>query len=173
MKKEHLFTKDQKVQYWGTGEWIDEPDEVEFDHLGIHCVVKRIYHHEIADHMFGGHLCGYCELPEGHKFYEKEDFNDWPYDVHGGITFVEDHVIGFDCAHFGDLVPSIGLLTRDYLLEDSLLKKYNELRPSGLNKFLLSDQTYKNSDETYKNMDFVIKECRNLAEQIAEDMEKK
>ena len=52
-----------------------------------------------------GHLCGYVELPKSHKFYNK--YYDYiPVSVHGGLTYSEDGVVGFDCAHAGDLIPS-------------------------------------------------------------------
>ena len=49
--------------------------------------------------------CGYAELPEDHILYDKQtEFDDiiQTIDVHGGVTFMKDHVIGFDCNHFGD-----------------------------------------------------------------------
>lgn len=28
----HLLTSDEKIKYWGYGEWVEEPDEVFFTH---------------------------------------------------------------------------------------------------------------------------------------------
>lgn len=60
-----------------------------------------IYH---DDGMFKWY-CGYAELPEDHILYDKQtEFDDIinTIDVHVGVTYMKDHVIGFDCNHFGD-----------------------------------------------------------------------
>lgn len=70
----------------------------------------------------GMHLCGYVSLPPGHPWHGK-DYDDIPVSVHGGLTYAEPAdesvardaaprgwwVIGFDCAHGGDLVPLYGV----------------------------------------------------------------
>ena len=45
---------------------------------------------------------GYCELPEGHPWNDRVLEVDDPSDVHGGITFQSENVIGFDTCHAGD-----------------------------------------------------------------------
>ena len=91
--------------------WETEPDFLEFvdEDTGYKCFIQR--HPELK------HLCGYVELPKEHKLYgifsEEEDF-----EVHGGVTYtgkrefeqqnyIADYVLGFDCGHAGDLVPSV------------------------------------------------------------------
>lgn len=62
--------------------------------------------------------CGYAELPEGHVLYGKDTvFDDTiqDIDVHGGVTFVKDHVIGFDCNHFDD---NIIVCNKDYVINE-------------------------------------------------------
>lgn len=68
--------------------------------------------------------CGYVGVPEGHPMHSKS-YNDPEADftVHGGCTFAgaawfitEPGLknfwwFGFDCAHFGDLVPEMELAT--------------------------------------------------------------
>lgn len=65
-----------------------------FTHQGINCMTQ----------MGPYTINGYIELPENHPWLdETEDlqyFND--VDVHGGLTYHEGHVIGFDTNHFGD-----------------------------------------------------------------------
>jgi len=89
--------------------WKDEPDEVYFEYKGHKCAIYR--------HQSLGHLCGYVGMKK------IEDFDEHSVGVHGGVTyFVEaenvfdemkeyfsddDYVIGFDTAHFDDLVPSM------------------------------------------------------------------
>ena len=49
--------------------------------------------------------CGYAELPEDHILYDKQtEFDDiiMNIDVHGAVTYMKNHVIGFDCKHFED-----------------------------------------------------------------------
>lgn len=76
----------------------------------------------ILEHDVMGHLCGYLGVPRNHPWYGL-DYDDIYADVHGGITFSRDsdeadypmelppsvHAwwVGFDCAHYGDLVPNM------------------------------------------------------------------
>lgn len=68
----------------------------------IKCYLKR--------HSSMRHLCGYVILTEDNKFWGKY-YDDISAQVHGGLTYTEidnnnNWVVGFDCAHSGDLVPS-------------------------------------------------------------------
>lgn len=57
------------------------------------------------------HLCGYVILTPDNKFYSKH-YDDIPVQVHGGLTFSDEYegewLIGFDCAHHGDITPGSG-----------------------------------------------------------------
>lgn len=63
-----------------------------------------------------GVWCGYVRLPETHALYKKE-FLNFDIECHGGLSFSEYGLpdiheepgwfIGFDCAHGGDLVPTM------------------------------------------------------------------
>ncbi len=121
-----------------TKPWETEPDRKEFTAHGLRCVIKR--------HPTMKHLCGYVEVPKGHR-WETLDALDIPADVHGGITYSEKSLpgeeskadnwwIGFDCSHAGDLVP------------DSVLPHM--------------------SDEAYRDIKYVERECRELARQVRE-----
>lgn len=62
--------------------------------------------------------CGYVELPKGHVLYDKEtEFDDviQDIDVHGGVTFMKDHVIGFDCNHYDD---NIIVCNKEYVINE-------------------------------------------------------
>lgn len=50
------------------------------------------------------HLCGYIDF--GRKL-TKAEWKRVNEAAHGGITFNEGTIYGFDCAHSGDLVPGI------------------------------------------------------------------
>ena len=63
--------------------------EKEFEYLGYKCQVK------INDYC--GFRCGYVELPKGFPEFDKYDI-----DCHGGVTYHEGNIIGFDCGHYGD-----------------------------------------------------------------------
>ena len=153
-EEEALDATKVKLQLYGYGEWIDEPDELRFEHNGIKCLILR-------NDM--GALCGYCQLPEGHKYYEK-DYNDILYEAHGGLTFSGDREklgldgfwIGFDCAHSHDITPSCESFLKQ--IRASLSNKIRDLA-----KILDSSPIF---ERTYKNMAYVEKECRKLAEQI-------
>lgn len=46
-----------------------------------------------------GWYCGYVDLPDGKT---TTNINTDNLTVHGGVTFVNDTTIGFDCAHYND-----------------------------------------------------------------------
>ena len=49
--------------------------------------------------------CGYVKIPEEHPYYDISDIHDpraVALKVHGGITFSEDHTLGFDTNHYDD-----------------------------------------------------------------------
>lgn len=97
--------------------------------------VGAIYHHRM------GHLCGYVGVPKGHPYFKKG--YDYAYEMddkiecHGGLTYAgyleknervgwEDHwFLGFDCAHAGDIVPSLNI---DFGEEGSTYKDENFVR---------------------------------------------
>ena len=99
------------------------------------------------------HPCCYVEIPEYHKLYVCEDFDDPELeliDCHGGITFArfEDFgvgrkfYIGWDFAHFNDY------LNDDWLIKANIPEKFI---PKGRKKW------------TQKEL---IQECKNVIEQI-------
>lgn len=89
----------------------------------------------------------------------EEDRNTMPlsllFEVHGGITWTGKGLpwddggagwgFGFDCAHYGDWIPS-----------PEMASVRREL-----------GHPIKNEHETYRNAQYVEAECRNLAEQVA------
>lgn len=88
-----------------TNSWDSEPNELDWidEETGFHCSIKR--------HPEFGHLCGYVTTPENHPLRIPE-LDNWttvePYtilEVHGGITYNENGVLGFDCAHLSDYKP--------------------------------------------------------------------
>ena len=90
-------------------------------------------------------LCGYVELTSDNKLFGLDYdsiYSKVNISVHGGLTYSdEDHgkwVIGFDCAHSGDLCPSFLQYGR------------------------ISD------GDIYRTKEFVISECESLAESISE-----
>lgn len=155
IKSEHLLTSDQKIKYWGYGEWVEEPDLVSFEYKGIQCKVVRIFSHSSykdnrEKHIYGGHLCGYIRVPESHCFYGK-NYNEIEIDVHGALTYSEidndnhhylpkqGHWIGFDCAHSMDIIPSSKSLNLHYC---PIFKR------------------------TYKNIIFCIEECKSMVDKL-------
>lgn len=70
-----------------------EGDYKKFNYKGIECEIKRV--------PWSGHLCGYLHI-EGITDKEKDIVD---YNFHCGITYEQDGVYGFDCAHLGDILP--------------------------------------------------------------------
>jgi hypothetical protein len=156
----YLYSKEEKIKWFGEGEWVEEPDKIEFSHNGFDCIVKRISIKEPfskEEHYFGGHLCGYISIPPNHPFYGKK-YSDLEIDVHGGLTYAEfendGYWIGFDCGHSEDLVPSMAHLRELYKGEIELFSMPEEFKKYSI--FI----------PVYRNIDFCIQECKSMAEQL-------
>jgi hypothetical protein len=87
------------------GPWDSEPDALAFEAHGFPCAVIR--------HPRLRHLSGYVGVPKGHPWFERDDYNI-DAECHGGLTFSGSRNderapwwLGFDCAHYGDVVPSM------------------------------------------------------------------
>ncbi len=157
----HKFTSDDKLKWCGYGEWVEEPDEVLFVHEGIKCRIIRIIAKDGAEHIFGGHLCGYICIPKTHFLYGKK-YDDYNIDVHGGLTYSQleaddEYWIGFDCGHSGDFIPSMEFFRKT----NSRLKEFEK-------QFPVSEEFKHLSifNPTYKNIAFCIGECKSMAEQL-------
>ena len=168
VKQKHLFTCDQKLDWWGYGEWVEEFDSVKFEYKDYNCKILRIAVKEPyakVHHVFGGHLCGYVKIPLELKIHQKRfDVN---LDCHGGITFNEldekgENWIGFDCCHLNDICPSTEYLnnTRPELIE--IEKRHQEMMEK------LNIKRSRFFDKTYKNINFCIQECKSIVDQIIE-----
>jgi len=106
---------------WGEGAWQEEPDKIQWKDTAtqLPCLIVR------SD--LSGSLCGYVGIPEGHPWfglaYQHIDAN-----VYGGLTYsgscdhetesavsichmADDGIkrwwIGFDCAHWDDVMPAM------------------------------------------------------------------
>lgn len=159
LQEEKLFTREQKTQFWGDGEWVNESDDVKFEHEGFLCHIRRIavldgYKDNSEVYIFGGHLCGYIKLPEGHPYIGVK-WSDVDLEMHGGLTYSaqseDGYWIGFDCAHSGDTIPSMKKIKEKIIREhESYCHKL------GVSVF----------PESYKNMEFCITECKSICEQL-------
>lgn len=130
--------------------WETEPNHVEFEHLGMPCIIHR--------NDFGA-WCGYVAVSKNHPAYKRDYDELQDIDVHGGLTYSEkcqgsichktdkdDDVwwLGFDCAHFDDLVPYTNL-------------------PSEIREKIFSPTL-----GIYRDQEYVTAETKRLAEQLAE-----
>lgn len=113
---------EERARELPAGPWDDEPDKVYWidPTTGLDCLIHR---------NSLGALCGYVGVPPGHPAHGK-GYDDVAVDVHGGLTYADAceetteegtgichvplegrpaHVwwLGFDCAHYRDLVPSM------------------------------------------------------------------
>ncbi len=159
MKETNLISRELKLEHWGEGEWMNEPDLIEFEHEGFKCSVARMtgFEGNPGDlHLFGGYLCGYVILPEGHPWFglDWDDHETMNPDVHAGLTYHaacdNGWEIGFDCAHSMDITPSM-----EKYFERS--KEIGDLKK----RFPNSPIWHK----SYKNTSFCIAEVKSLAEQ--------
>lgn len=123
-------------------EWLNEPNEVEFEYKGFKCAILRV--------NGLGHLCGYVRLddsPVGYKTIDTDEIH-----CHGGITFDgqlqerEGYWIGFDNAHFMDLVPSMHNLIS--IKRETVSPLFKDFKP------------------IYRNVQFVTEELHGIVDQI-------
>lgn len=164
MNEKHCIDKDKKLKFLGEGPWVDESDIVEFTYKDYECLISRVFvkyseclisrvfveePYAKEEAYFGGHLCGYVRIPEGHNYFGK-DYGDMDISCHGGITFSDESKIGFDCTHAWDIVPSMGKLRKDNGLID---------------RFPLPDE-FKCYQNTYRNIEFCVKECESIVDQL-------
>lgn len=87
---------------WGRGEWLNEPDKMQFvdEATGLPCLIVR---------NSGGALCGYVGVAEGHPFFGKgysdnasvEHVCDESCDAEGGYHSYSSTVGGHLSAHGG------------------------------------------------------------------------
>jgi hypothetical protein len=160
MNKQHLLTSQEKIEAWGEGEWVNEPDLVEFEYLGYKCRIHRVFLIEgIIPKLCFGHLCGYVRISKDHSYAEK-DFMEIDLDCHGGLTYarLEDDGffwIGFDCAHSNDIVPSTNLMYKE--MEKKAIEFHSHIKASDRRLYTL-----------YRNTDFVINECKKIVNQLIE-----
>lgn len=137
-------TKPMKNKHWGPGPWDGEDDSYYLKYGDYHCFIKR--------NESTGNLCGYIGVPKNHPWAKADDIYDMNIDVHGGITYYESYLageaasgmlrwLGFDCAHWDDLIPA------------------NSMFYAGKSS-AISSGTYK-----YKTVEFVKKQLANLAAQ--------
>lgn len=143
-----------RLHLFGDGPWIQEPDQLDFEHKGIRCQALRS--------QMGAWL-GYCFWPEGHPHRptSEEEFRYCrKYNVHGGITFCNEEKIGFDCAHADDLTPREQKISAEIEVKHPFSEHMNKMIEE------LKKKHKKFRTKTYRDMEFVQKHCRNLAEQI-------
>jgi len=76
-------------------DWMIEENYYEMNIEGYFCTIER---------QDLGYLCGYIHLSNNH-IWLKSDCKDSSIVVHGGITYQNRNVIGFDCGHSFDLIP--------------------------------------------------------------------
>jgi len=151
------MTNEEKLAKFGPGEWMDEPDHVEFRHAGFVCLIHR---------NGSGALCGYVGVPPGHPWHGKSDSDVHSMcdeiNVNGGLTYANEcspplcHVpepgepehlwwLGFDCGHCNDVSPSMVKWERD---------RGRERSSSSMG-------------ETYKTISYVRFDTKGLAELAA------
>jgi hypothetical protein len=164
MQMIHHFTSDQKLIWFGLGEWVEEPDEVIFKHNGYTCRLIRLLKYETDGSAFGGCLCGYVKIPKDHPWHGKP-MGQLDSDCHCGITFSgtgifdesDDWYVGFDCGHYCDLMPSIPKSLKELYDIDASCRVRIDTRTK-----------FPRMEGTYKNIKYVIEETKQLAMDVME-----
>lgn len=152
--------------------WENEPDKKVFEYKGFGCKVLR---HDSMKFLCGyvhipilkqakGRMAQFQSFFIEYGLIEDDDGSNVYYQfdeifdirVHGGITFsrvIEENdqkffVIGFDCGHAGDLIPSM----------ESILR-----RPI----FGHADPIF--GSDIYRDMNYVESECKSMVDQLLEE----
>ena len=163
---------------------MDEPDYEEFQVEGFDCKIIRIFclansAQEAASldgfpPPFGGYLCGYLKLPEGHSWYGKkvDSENSPDCDIHGGLTYSEfeedGYWIGFDCCHSSDLIPSSEKFKEEKYENpriSSLIKEIEKMFFSIIKPPIDEEDFGLLFKRTYRNLNFVKCQLLDLANQ--------
>lgn len=164
--RKHSFSSDDKLLWWGPGEWVEEVDFVKFEYKAIGCLIGRIsvLDGPKQDFVSGGYLCGYVNIHKDHEMYGIIDNYDVDLDVHGGVTYSDfigdDFYIGFDCAHSGDYIPSTEWFKKNSTHMIEFYKKF-PIPKEYLQNYLFNP--------VYRNIDFCIEECKKLVNQIIKE----
>jgi hypothetical protein len=58
-----MAPREERLEKYGEGPWMDEPDRIEWRHNGFPCLMQR--------NMSGGNWCGYVGVTEGHPWFQK------------------------------------------------------------------------------------------------------
>lgn len=153
-----IYSKEQKLEWFGEGPWIDEDDEEFFEHNGVKCHIKRIVAILYDGMIYGGHWCGYACIEKEHPlFNKKEYFISDAIECYFGISFDEtkdnERWIGIDFAHCFDLVPSSRKRNNNYSIN---------LR---ISKFVMDNSI--NPKATYKDKEFAKQRTMELADEIS------
>jgi hypothetical protein len=162
--KINKYSSELKTKHLGSGEWVDEPDEIFFSYRNFQCKIIRRLHREPYskdEHYFGGYLCGYVGIPKNHPHHKTNSYSDIPIDCHGDLTFLEfgdDFLnwIGFDCAHFNDYTPSIENFKKTNSEMIEIMQKYRL-------KVMINNLLFQ---KIYRNIEFCINECKSIVDQL-------
>lgn len=166
--EEHLYETEFKLQHYGYGEWIEEPDWVDFEYRGYKCRITRVCIQEPVTaqiQFYGGHLCGYVQIPFHHPYHGMK-YDEMGVDCHGGLNFAElctwkgrdsegeSFWIGFDCMHDTDVRPSTNLFLKRIGFCDQT------------NRIFENKETNEWFKPTYKNMLYCIEQCKFIVVQL-------
>lgn len=138
--------KELKEKYWGSGPWVNEPDEFGLYYEDLYCAGRR---------SSGGIWLGYVFIPKKHPWYEMHH-NDIKCECHGKLSHSAKHerywVVGFNCGHFGDYCPELVPIIKTNIFFQSLGKSTKSLVE-------IEHETLK---KTYKDIGFTMNECKNI-----------
>lgn len=180
---------------WLPGPWDEEPDQVEFSHAGLPCVLIRV--------PVQGSWCGYVAVPAGHQLFgvpiERLSLG---HEIGRPITWAEDHQpgdgersvygrthrvppggppgkpsrnagpplwwIGFDCSQNWDLTP-LQHAAIEGGLGETFGRAPDEVAPalqSALMSIARAGLLFRASPGTYRTLDYTRTKTRLLAEAV-------
>lgn len=145
-QEEHRLTTEQKLKWFGYGEWVEEADTIHLEYKDYKAEIHRvdpqikIEERQVA----GGYLRGFVMVPQSHPYYGNEEklqkivcYNGLAFN-NMNTVFLKIHIIGFSTVDLNDHFT--------YLLKEKC----------------------KDKDFVYRNMEFCIEECLNIIDQLIE-----
>lgn len=158
-RQPNKFSPAQKLEQWGAGPWVTEPDEVMFESSGLTCWMRR--------HPNLGSWCGYVGVPRSHPLHGlhyDDALLDGIESPHGGLTFSDDWLdseadlwwFGFDCGHSGDRSPGL----------EAMIRRVRDPEFAEFEAHEEESGVHRRWRETYRDLNYVYGECERLAEQL-------
>lgn len=131
MFTEHHITSEEKIQLWGYGPWVEEPDEIKFFKHGFTCCIERFSQ---------GFLYAYVRLyKHPNPYYYRKNLQSFSNLIFNDFLTEEIYTIGFKSNRTYDFIP----------------EHYALLKNPELKKLYKSIQVYRSTQDCIKALEML------------------